>query len=273
MIANNNTYVLITGAGSDIGRAFARVFAEDGYWLILTDSHHGDLNEITAEIKSSFPMISVTSVHKDFSKNNAAWELFEEINSAGKKVSILINNASLGEYGLFVDTDFEKEADVIRTNIIAVTELTKLFLKQMVARNEGRILQVVSVASFVPAPHMAVYGASKAYLLFLSEALQHEIKDTDVNLTILCPGANDIDFFNKANDWQTVIEQDHKFENPGAVAHIGYVALMQGKKREIVGTRDQLQEAVNHILPDSWLASALGKLFDEHSTEEDAIKI
>lgn len=273
MIANNNTYVLITGAGSCIGKALARVFAEDGYWLILHENHQGDLNEIAAEIKSGFPMISVVTIHKDLSKNNAAWELYEEINAAGRKVSILINNASSGEYGLFVDNDWQKELDVIRVNIVAATELTKLFLKEMMARNEGKILQIISVASFVPSHHMAVYSASKAFLFFLSEALQQEIKDTEVTITMLCPGANDIEFFNKANDWQTVVELDHKLENPAVVARHGYIALMQGKKHALVGTRDELQMAINTVLPDSWLGSALGNLFDEHSEEQDTVKI
>lgn len=272
MIANSHAYVLITGAGSSIGRAFARVFAEDGYWLILVDGHQGDLNEIETEIRNNFPMSSVSTIYKDLSSTNAALELYEEINASGKKVSILVNNDSWGEYGLFVDTDLEKELDIIRGNIISATELSKFYLKEMLARNEGKILQVASVASFVPTPYMAVYGASKAYLLFLSEALQHEIKDTDVTITILCPGASDEDFFNKAHDWETVIESDSK-GNPAEVARKGYIALMQGKKREIIGTLDELQLAIHNIVPDSWLASALGKLFDQRSQEEGTIKI
>ena len=268
MIANTNTYVLITGAGGGIGKALARTFAEDGYWLILVDNHDGELREIEKELRGNFPGVSVISIYKDLSKNNAAWELYDEINSSGKIVSILVNSASRGDYGLFVDNDWEKELDVIRTNVIAVTELTKLFLKEMIARNEGKILQVASVASFIPSPHMAVYSASKAYLLFLSEALQHEIKDTDVTLTILFPGASDWDFFRKANDWQNVVEQEPKFEHPSVIARKAYVALMQGKKHEIVGTHDELQDAIHDILPDSWLCSDLGKLFDEDPRKE-----
>jgi uncharacterized protein len=273
MIANNHSYVLITGAGGCIGRALAKKFADDGYWLILVDNHDGELHEIESEIRSTNPSISVITVYKDLSRNNAAWELYDQIRSAGHTVSILINNASQGDYGLFVDNDWEKELDVIRTNIIAVTELTKLFLKEMIARNEGKILQVASVASFIPAPHMAVYSASKAYLLFLSEALQQELKDTDVTLTILFPGANDWDFFRKATDWQNVVERDPKLENPTEVARKAYIALMQGKKKEIVGTRDELESAAHDILPDSWISSALGKLFDEDAHEEDSVRI
>ena len=273
MIANNNTYVLITGAGGCLGRSLAKKFAEDGYWLILVDNHEGDLREMEHEIRSMNPSISIVSIYKDLSKNNAAWELYDQIRSEGHKVSILINNASQGDYGLFVDNDWEKELDVIRTNIIAVTELTKLILKEMIARNEGKILQVASVASFIPAPHMAVYSASKAYLLFFSEALQQELKDTDVSLTILFPGANDWDFFRKATDWQNVVERDPKLENPNEVARKAYIALMQGKKKEIVGTRDELEHAAHDILPDTWVSSALGKLFDEDAQEEDSVRI
>lgn len=263
MIANNNEYVLITGAGGCIGRALARTFAEDGYGLILVDDHEGELRDVEKEIRFNFPGVVVNSIYKDLSRNNAAWELYDRINSSGKIVNILVNSASRGDYGLFVDNDWEKELDVIRTNVIAVTELTKLFLKDMIARNEGKILQVASVAAFIPSPHMAVYSASKAYLLFLSEALQHEIKDTNVTLTILFPGASDWDFFRKANDWQNVMERDPKFENPSVIARKAYVALMQGKKHEIVGTHGELQDAIHDILPDSWLCSDLGKLFDE----------
>jgi uncharacterized protein len=273
MIANNHTYVLITGAGGCIGRALAKKFAEDGYWLILVDNDAGELIEVENEMRDVNPSISVISIYKDLSRNNAAWELYDEVRGAGHKVGVLVNNASQGDYGLFVDNDWEGELDVIRMNIIAVTELTKLFLKEMIARNEGKILQVASVASFIPAPHMAVYAASKAYLLFLSEALQQELKDTDVTLTILFPGANDWDFFRKATDWQNVVERDPKRENPTEVARKAYVALMQGKKREIVGTRDELETAAHDILPDSWVSTALGKLFDENTTEEDSVRI
>src|SRR5829696_5538628 len=139
MIANSNTYVLITGAGGCIGRALAKKFAEDGYWLILVDNNDDELHELENEFKSDFPSVSVICIYKDLSRNDAAWELYDQIRGAGHNVSILVNNASQGDYGLFVDNDWERELDVIRTNIIAVTELTKLFLKEMISRNEGKI--------------------------------------------------------------------------------------------------------------------------------------
>src|SRR5687768_8205034 len=192
-----NQYALVTGATSGIGYELAKVFAENGYNLILVARTKEDLEKTASEFTAGFG-VQVTPIAKDLFEPDAAFELYNEVKEKGITVNILVNDAGQGVYGLFTESDIHKQIRIIQLNIISLTALTYLFLKDMVARNEGKILQVASLVSEIPAPLQSVYGATKAYVLSLTEALISEIKDTDVTITALQPGATDTDFFNKA---------------------------------------------------------------------------
>lgn len=263
MATTNQIYVLINGATSVLGRAFANLFAEDGYCLFLVDERPDLLLGMQTEIKEKFPMITVTSLPKDLKNPAAVEELYSEIQGTGKKVSVLVNYSEAYEYGPFVDTDWSKELAVIQTHIIATAQLTKLYLKEMLARNEGKILQVTSMLSFVPAPRVAIYGAARKFSLFFAEALQQEIKDTDVTLTILCPVDYDHQFFKNVS-----ADQRAQKNSEADVARRGYEALKKGKKIEIVGEIENLPNDLHNIVPDSWAAPAFSKLLEESEKEE-----
>ena len=186
---NKHLTVLITGASSGIGKALAHQFAGHGYNLIAVAQHKGKLENMADEIRGQYN-VEVFSVEKDLARDGAAQELYEEVKKFGRTVNILVNDAGIGQRGNFVDIPSEKDDEIIHLNILSLTHLTKLYLREMVERNEGKILQLGSVAGFQPGPLLAVYHASKAFVVSLSEALATELDDmgSAVTITCLCPG-------------------------------------------------------------------------------------
>lgn len=225
----NNT-TLITGASSGIGLALARIFASHSFDLILVARREEKLLALKKEIEEKYP-VSVEIIVQNLAEKNAAKFMYEKIKAENKTVSILVNNAGFGNYGYFSETNGEEESNMVQVNITALTELTKLFLPDMLAKKSGKILNVASTAAFQPGPLMAVYFATKAYVLSFSEALSRELQGTGVSVTCLCPGPTKTEFQDVAK-----FEKDHSFNNekfPTAhdVAELGYHALM--KKRTI----------------------------------------
>lgn len=191
MIEKLNKTALITGASSGIGRDMARVLSEKGYNLILVARDVNKMLELKNELKSDVKIIQMDLSIEDNCKN-----LYEQV----KHVDILINNAGFGVFGNFAETDLDKELNLINTNIKAVHILTKLFLKDMIERSEGHILNVSSIAGFTPGPLMAAYYSSKAYVLRLSEAINVELRKqkSNVKISVLCPGPVKTNFNNVA---------------------------------------------------------------------------
>ena len=259
MLIQNNQTALITGASSGIGLELAKLFALDGYKLILVSSHGPGLQKAADTIKNEIDTTGITIIAKDLSKHGASEELYNEVKAMGHTVNVLVNDAGVGEYGQFSTTDLQAEVDLVHLNIISLMSLTKLYLREMLLRNEGRILQLASIASFLPHPWLAVYAASKAFVLSFSEAVQHEIKDTEVKITILCPGATDTNFFSRAGAANSTIAQEMNMDDPAEVAKEGYEALKAGKKRVIVGIENRAQIAASNLIPDSALAAMMDK--------------
>lgn len=183
---------LVTGASSGIGRDIARELSKKGYDLVIVARNKERLEELKQELKTKVEVISL-----DLSKKENCMKLHEEVND----IDVLINNAGFGDFGKFVDTDIEKEIQMIELNITSVHLLTKLYLKDMVNKNQGRILNVASIAGFMPGPLMATYYATKNYIVRLSEAIREELKKqkSDVKISILCPGPVKTNFNNVAN--------------------------------------------------------------------------
>jgi len=192
-----NSYTLITGATSGIGYELAKLFASAGHNLVIVARTEEALIEKQKEL-SSFG-VDVITITKDLFESNAAVELYLETKAKGLDIDVLVNDAGQGQYGLFIENDISRFLQLIQLNVTSLTSLTYLFLKEMVARNEGRILQLASIASETPGPYQAVYHATKAYVLSLTEALINEVKDTNVTITALQPGVTDTDFFNKTD--------------------------------------------------------------------------
>ena len=183
---------LITGASSGIGRDIARELSNKGYDLVIVARNIDKLNELKQELKTNVEVIQM-----DLSNSNNCKKLHEQV----RDVDILINNAGFGTFGEFTKTDLDKELKLIDTNITAVHILTKLYLKDMKEKNSGHILNVASIAGFMPGPLMAAYYSSKAYVIRLSEAIREELKKdkSNVKISILCPGPVDTNFNNVAD--------------------------------------------------------------------------
>jgi uncharacterized protein len=242
-----NKTVLITGASSGIGLEFATLFAKDGYHLVLNARNESRLQEIANELKSKYG-VKVTVAAKDLSIPESADELTSELASAGIEIDVLINNAGFAAYGPFNETSWKEEKDMIQVNIMALTALTKQLLPGMIKRNSGKILNVASTAAFQPGPLMAVYYATKAYVLSFSEAVNYELRNTNVSVTALCPGATSTNFEKRAN-----LESSRLFQSGAMdardVAFEGYKALMKKKSLEIPGFKNKALANLVRFLP------------------------
>lgn len=250
---NNQKTALITGGTSGIGKELAKLFAQDRYNLIVVARDQSELDQTADELRSSG--IEVTTIAKDLSKMEEAKALCGEITVP---VDVLVNDAGQGVYGLFRDNDLERELDIVHLNICATVILTKHFLKEMVSRGDGRILNLGSVAGKLPGPWQAVYHATKAFILSFTTAVREEVKDSGVTLTALMPGITDTDFFNKAgmNDSKALQDPDVKAD-PAEVAKDGYEALMAGEDRVISGFKNKVQVNAANLMPDSSVAHNL----------------
>lgn len=244
---NRNKYALITGATSGIGFELARLFARDSYNLILVARNGQRLQKITDDLKKEFA-VEVTPIEKDLFSPLAATEVYETVEQMGISIHALVNDAGQGEWGPFLETGLERDLDIIQLNIASLVALTKYFLKDMVARNEGKILQVGSEAGTTPVPLLAVYAATKAFVLSFSAALANELKDTNITITALLPGATDTDFFHKAGQEDTVEYQETKLASPGDVARDGYEALMKGESKIISGAKTKMHVLMSDLL-------------------------
>ena len=260
----NRRYALITGASMGIGFELAKLFAEDGYNLIIVARTRSDLEKAATEF-SQFG-VDVISITKDLFQPNAAFELYDEIRNRRLTVDVLVNDAGQGQYGLFVESDIRRLLDIIQLNIVALTTLTHLFLKDMVARNEGKILQVASIASELPGPWQAVYHATKAYVLSFTEALISELKDSAVSMTALQPGATQTDFFNKA-DMQDSKILESRLSDPAQVAKDGYEALMKGDDKVVSGFKNKAMVAMSNVMPEKMVAEQMNKM--QRPTDEE----
>jgi len=230
---------LITGASGGIGYELARIFAEEGYNLVLVARNRLKLDELAREWEARFN-ISVKAIAKDLFSPRSPSEILIELQQESIPVDILVNNAGVGMHGFFSETDLASELDMIELNIVSLTHLTKLFLKGMLERGEGRILNVASTAAFQPGPLMAVYYATKAYVLYFSEALAEELRGTGVTVTCLCPGPTTSDFQRRANIGPEVLLTKGRLMDARKVARLGYEGMMRNKRVVIPGLLNRI---------------------------------
>lgn len=256
-MVNQRKFALISGATSGIGLELARVFAENGYNLTIVGRNPEALDRVAIDLTENYH-IHVDALVYDLFDKDSAFELCNEVDRLGIRLDVLVNNAGQGLYGRFMDTDINKELDMLQLNVGAYLILTKHFLKHMVARNEGRILNVASIASKLPGPYQAVYHGTKAFIHSFSEAIRAELSDTGVTVTSLLPGATDTDFFHKAHmEDSKMLEQS--LSDPAMVAREGYEALMKGDDMVIPGTKWKAQIAAGNLTPDAILAKRVKK--------------
>ena len=238
---------LVTGASGGIGEELARLFAADGHDLVLVARSEDKLNSIANELTASHG-VAARVIASDLSRPEAPPEIFERLNADGVVVGALVNNAGFGTYGLFAETDLRKELDLLQVNVVALTHLTKLFLPGMIARRRGYVMQVASTAAFQPGPLMAVYYASKAYVLSLSEALANECEGTGVRISALCPGPTETGFVAAAGLGDSKLFE-RAVMDARTVAEEGYRGLLDGKAIVIPGFRNNLMARIVGLAP------------------------
>lgn len=225
---------LITGASGGIGLELARVHASKGDDLVLIARNQVKLEALKTELETEYNT-EVLIIAKDLSIPNAAQDIYNETMQKGIQIDFLINNAGFGDFGMFYETDWNKEHQMIELNITALTQFTKLYLQDMVKRNSGKIMNIASTASFQPGPTMAIYYATKAYVLHFSEAIANELKDKNVTVTALCPGATESGFQAVAEMEESKLVKGKKLPSSKEVAKYGYKAMMKGKTVAIHG--------------------------------------
>lgn len=236
---NRNQTALITGASAGLGYEFAHLFARDKYNLILVARNGPKLAQLAEELGQQ-QGISVKTIPLDLGLPQASQNLFEETQRGGMHVDILVNNAGYGISGKFADIPLEESYGQIQLNVSALTLLTRLFLGPMLARRSGKVMNVASTAAFQPGPLMAVYYATKAYVLSFSEALSDELKGTGVSVTCFCPGATLTEFQKRAQSENSRLFKQLAPMEAKTVAEDGYRALMAGKTLAIAGFRNWL---------------------------------
>lgn len=238
---------LITGASGGIGLELAKEFAKDGYNLVLVARSKDKLESIAADFAKQYN-ISATVIAKDLSKASAPDELYNELKTQGIQIDALVNNAGFATYGKFVEIPLEKELQEMQLNMVTLTHLTKLFAKDMVARKNGKIMNIASTAAFQPGPLMAVYYATKSYVLFLSEALANEFKGTGVTVTVLCPGPTESGFQERAAMQESKLVQGNLMKADDVAAQ-GYAALKRGQAVIIPGFKNQMLALSPRFMP------------------------
>jgi short-subunit dehydrogenase len=238
-MAPANPTALITGASAGLGYEFAHLFARDKYNLVLVARSGPRLAELAEQLRQLHG-ITVTTIPLDLGLPQASQTLFEETQRAGIHVDVLVNNAGYGLSGEFAELPSEESYGQIQLNVTALTLLTRFYLGPMLERRSGKIMNVASTAAFQPGPLMAVYYATKAYVLSFSEAIADEVRNTGVSVTCFCPGATLTEFQKRAQTENSRLFKQLSPMDAKTVAVDGYRALMAGKTVAISGFKNWL---------------------------------
>lgn len=238
---------LITGASGGIGKEFAKIFAKNGYNLVLTARGNYTLDKIADALKTEYD-VHISTFSADLSQPGSADNLYSKIMEQKIQIDILINNAGFGDYGYFLESELDRTSDMIHLNIVTLTELTLLFAKEMKKRNTGKILNIASTAAFQPIPKFAVYAATKSFVLNFTEALHYELRKTNISVSALCPGPTATGFKDTAN-----MKNSKLFKNgvmlPNDVAKAGYKGLMKNKMTIVSGFKNKIMTLLSSATP------------------------
>ena len=248
---------LVTGASVGIGRDLARLLAADGYSLVLVARDVAALKAVANELQSD--RVKVQVIPADLSDPASPQRIFDELNDSGTHIDILINNAGFGWHGLYANANIERELAMIQVNISALAHLTRLFLPGMIAKCDGRILNVASVAGFLPGPFVATYYATKAFVVSFSQAISAELEGTGVTVTSLCPGPTATEFHKRAKVANTPVFQANLMTSQ-AVAIAGYHGMMKGKRIVVPGLKNKLLTVAVRLFPRGVILKASKRL-------------
>jgi uncharacterized protein len=239
---------LVTGGSSGIGLELAKVLARRAFDLVLVARKRDALEAAAGQLEGKFD-VKAHVFAADLGLPDAPQAIFDFLRNENIGVEALVNNAGFGVGGEFSETELQRELDMIQVNIVALTHLTKLFLPAMIKRRSGRVLNVASTAAFQPGPLMAVYRATKAYVLSFSEALAEELRNSGVTVTALCPGPTHTDFAETAQLRSSRLFNAFGIAEASDVASFGVEAMMHGKRVAIPGIRNKILTQANRITP------------------------
>ncbi len=234
----NPRTALITGASSGIGLELAKVFARHGHSVVLVARSTEKLVQLAQKLASKFG-VAAEVITADLSQPGAPQLIADEVRRRGATIDILVNNAGFGLSGRYAELDLQRQLDMIQTNVTALAALTGLFLPGMIERNSGGVLNVASTAAFQAGPYMAMYYATKAFVLSLSEALHEEVAGTNLHVTCLCPGPTETGFFGAA-DMEGARLLKFGVHSAEVVAQVGYAAFLKNKAIAIPGIKNNL---------------------------------
>ncbi len=252
-----NKTALITGASLGIGLELARVFAKNNYDLVLVARSADKLNALAKELSNVKTLVIV----KDLSISGSGLEIFNELKAKDIQIDVLVNNAGVGDFGFFHEANLERQLQMVDLNVRSLTELTYLFGKLMVARKDGKIMNVASTAAFQPGPRFSVYYATKHYVLALSEGLANEWKEHGVTVSALCPGPTESGFQEAAGIGRSKLGKRF-MPSSYDVAVYGYEALMNGKVVAVHGTANKIVSKIVRLLPRSLVTNLARKIQD-----------
>jgi len=250
---------LVTGASTGIGVDLAECFAKDGYDLILVARSEGPLKEVAMRLASKYK-ITATPIAMDLGAMGAGQKLANEIKSRGLFVDVLVNNAGYGIAGAFAGSDEAGQLGMIDLNVRALVELTHVYWPKMLAKKRGGILNVASTAAFQPGPLMAIYYATKAFVLSFSEALWKESEGTGVHVSCLCPGPTVSEFRARAGTDKTKLSRVGKPMSSASVARMGYRGFQRNDRVVVTGARNKLLAGMAPLLPRGMVLSMVKDL-------------
>ncbi|MEK6821348.1 MAG: SDR family oxidoreductase [archaeon] len=259
--------VLITGPTSGIGLELAICFAKNGNELILVGRGAQRLRALANQFEKEYG-VPVETIVSDLSKPSAVTHIEKTIRTRKKKVDILVNNAGFATYGKFDQIEWNVQAEMMHVNMDALTQLTRAFLPEMIKRKHGRILNVASTAAFQPGPLMATYYASKAFVLYFSEALAEELEGSGVSVTTLCPGPTRTGFQERARMEDAKVIREGRLQSPVDVARAGFEGVMSGKRIVIPGLQNQLGALAARLVPLSFSARIVKGIQEKVSHEK-----
>lgn len=258
---------LITGAARGIGAEMTKLMAAQGYNLILVDLNEQVLNDLKRTILKNWPGSNIDVLGLDLCEENQAKYIHDLVKEARKNIDVLINNAGFGTLGFFAETNWDRERRMIRLHVETLTHLTKLFLKDMVNQGSGRILNVSSVAGFQPSPLMAVYNATKAYILSFSEALANEVSGTGVTVTVLCPGLTRTGFQKTVGAGDPAFRKNKRYSSSAEeVAKFGIRAMLNGRAVAVPGLLNKIFANAYRILPRKIVTKLLRRIQEKNRT-------
>jgi short-subunit dehydrogenase len=254
---------LVTGASTGIGYALCRCFAADKHNLVLVARQEQRLRQVAEELRGQFG-VTADVIAADLTEPDAPREIREGVESRALQIDYLVNNAGFGLGGRFADTDLAVELEMMQVNMAALVHLTKLFLPDMLARKSGRVMNVASTAAFQPGPLMAVYYATKAFVLSFSEAVANELKGSGVTVTALCPGPTASEFQARARIQETRLIKGKLmgFMTAEEVAKVGYEGFLKGKRVVIPGLMNKLGVQSVRLAPRS-VTTQIARLLQE----------